>query len=492
MNQFSPFFCENSIGSLGKRSREVRYIVKDRAKESVTGVKKRALLVEGSVGKILFKLTIPMIFGIVGIVTFNLVDTFFVGRLGTNELAALSFTFPVVLVLNSLALGLGIGASAVISRAIGEGDHNKVQRLTTDSLSLAVLVVALFVFFGLLTIEPVFRLLGASSEIMPLIKLYMTIWYPGVIFVVVPMTGNNAIRATGDTITPGAIMIIAAVINTILDPLLIFGVGPFPRLEIAGAAIATVIARATTLSVSLFVLSYREKMITLGLVPFKSILNSWKQILFIGLPNAGIRVIAPLGIGIITRFAASYGVEAVAGFGVSSRIEFFALTVIAALSSVLIPFVGQNWGAGKHHRVVLGAKYSNRFSMAWGLGMLVLLAALARPIASIFNDNPVVISTIVLYLRIAPVGYGLRGVLLLSTAALNALSKPLHASALAIIQMFLLYIPMAFLGAYLFGLAGIFAALALSYLVSGIAAHLVLGRILAIKAKSMSGVTRNR
>ena len=130
----------------------------------------KARLVEGPVGKTLIKLTIPMIFGMVGMVIFNLADTFFVGQLGTNQLAALSFTFPVVLVIHSLALGLGIGASAVISRAIGEGSHDKVQRLTTDSLILSILFVGFFVLVGSLTINPLFRLLGAPDNILPMIK----------------------------------------------------------------------------------------------------------------------------------------------------------------------------------------------------------------------------------------------------------------------------------------------------------------------------------
>jgi putative MATE family efflux protein len=455
----------------------------EKNKGGVTGIRRKAQLVEGSVGKILVKLTIPMLFGIIGIVAFNLVDTFFVGRLGTSELAALSFTFPVVLVISSLASGLGIGASAVISRAIGAGDHHRVQRLTTDSLSLSLLIVALFVILGLLTIEPVFRLLGASPEVMPMIKQYMTIWYPGVIFVIVPMVGNNGIRATGDMLTPGIIMMVAAGTNSILDPLLIFGIGPFPRLEIAGAAVATVIARCITLLIALFVLYHREKMITFGIAPFKSVLDSWKKILFIGLPNAATRMVVPLGIGIVTRLVSSYGKEAIAAYGVSSRIEFFALAVIAALSSVIVPFVGQNWGAGKHDRVILGIKYSSRFSMAWGVAMFALLAILAKPIASLFNKDPLVISNIVLYLRIVAIGYGLRGILFLSGAALNALRKPFHASALAIMQMFVLYVPMAIVGSHLFGLVGIFVALALSYLISGIISHQVLIGILASSAK---------
>jgi len=438
---------------------------------------KRALLVEGPVGRILVKLTIPMIFGIVGIVAFNLVDAFFVGQLGTNELAALSFTFPVVLVIASLAHGLGIGASAVISRAIGEGNHHKVQRLTTDSLILAILIVVFFVTIGLLTIDPIFRLLGATPEIVSLIKQYMRIWYFGMIFVVVPMVGNNGIRATGDTKTPSIIMLTAATMNSILDPLLIFGIGPFPRLGLAGAAIATVIARSITLVVALYVLIHREKMISFKRCELAAIFNSWKKILYIGLPAAGARIIIPLTTGVITVILAKYGPAVVAGYGVSSRIEFFAITVVSALSTVITPFVGQNWGAGKHERVFSCIKYSNQFSLGWGATMYLILALAARPIASVFSNNPLVTSTIMLYLWVVPIGFGLQGVFLISTSAMNALNKPLHAAILSVIQMFALYIPLSFVGSYIFGIPGVFGALALAYCAGGIVSRLVLNRI---------------
>ena len=240
-----------------------------------------AKLIEGPIGKTLTKMTIAMTFGLMGMVAFNLVDTFFVGKLGTDQLAALSFTFPVVLVVSSIALGLGFGASAVISRAIGEGDHHKVQRLTTDSLLLSVIIVICFVIIGLFTIEPLFKALGATSKIIPYIKTYMRIWYFGMPFVVVPMVGNNAIRATGDAKTPSIIMLIAVCVNTVLDPLLIFGIGPFPELGIKGAAIATVISRFTTFSVALWVLTKREKMISFDIPKISEILSSWKQVIFI-------------------------------------------------------------------------------------------------------------------------------------------------------------------------------------------------------------------
>jgi len=438
----------------------------------------KAVLVEGPIGKILFKLTVPMIFGILGMVAFNLVDTFFVGQLGTIELAALSFTFPVILVVSSLAMGLGMGVAAGVSRAIGEGDSRKVRELTTDSLILAVLVVAVFIVLGLLTLEPIFRLIGANAETLPLIKQYMKIWFPGMIFVVIPMVGNNAIRGIGDTKTPSVIMLVAVLINCILDPLLIFGIGPFPRLELAGAAIATVVARASTLVVSLYVLLHREKMLTFAKRTLKSVRRSWMSILYIGLPAAGTRIIIPLVIGVITRLVASYGPEAVAGFGVASRIEIFALAVIWALASVIGPFAGQNWGAGKPDRVRAGIKKCERFSMTWGLGMFIFLAAAAEPIASVFNANPVVIKTIVMYLRIVPIAFGLEGILILLAAALYVLHKPFHATSLVVIQMVVLYIPLAHLGSFLIGLPGVFIATAVAYVISGILAHFLTKSVL--------------
>ncbi len=441
---------------------------------------KKAQLIEGPVAKSLFNMTLPMIVGIAGMVVFNLVDTFFVGQLGTQELAALSFTFPVVMVIGGLAMGIGTGASAVISQAIGRGDHYKVKRLTTDSLILSMLLVTFFVIFGLLTIEPFFSLLGATPEIISLISEYMVIWYPGVLFLVIPMVGNNAIRATGDTKTPSAIMLVAVVVNIILDPLLIFGIGPFPMLGMAGAAIATVVARSITLVVAIWVLYYRDGMITLELPPLKTVINSWKSILYIGLPVAGTRLLYPVATGVIIALISSYGHEAVAAFGVGTRIEFFAMTVVFALSTVIGPFVGQNLGAGRYDRVKLGVKYSNVFSLIWGVGMFTILALAARPIASLFNDDPQVISITMLYLWIVPIGYALFGVFQISTMTLNVLHKPGHAAVLMVVQMFGLYIPLAYLGSYLFGLTGIFFAVVLAYSLTGIASHFVLKRILEV------------
>ncbi|MCK4236665.1 MAG: MATE family efflux transporter, partial [Candidatus Krumholzibacteria bacterium] len=154
--------------------------------------------------------------------------------------------------------------------------------------------------------------------------------------------------------------------------------------------------------------------------------------------------------------------------------------------SVIAPFVGQNWGAGAKERINLGIKYSTRFSMCWGIAIFIILALLARQIAALFSDNPLVISTTAAYLRIAPLGYGFLGVFIISISTLNVLNKPLHAAALSIMQMFVLYIPLAYVGVHLFGVPGIFWALAIAYIAAGIAAYFVLVRVMA-KEKVISG-----
>jgi putative MATE family efflux protein len=437
-----------------------------------------ARFTEGPVEQALARTTLQMLVGILSMVAFNLVDTFFVGQLGKVELAAMAFTFPVVTVFAGLALGLGQGASAVISRALGEGERGRVRRLTSDALLLSVAVVTVLVLVGLATVEPLFRAMGASEELLPLIAQYMRIWYVGMPFVVIPMVGNNAIRATGDARTPALIMLLVVLVNAVLDPLLIFGLGPFPRLELAGAALTTVFARAAALAASMWVLTVREDMVSWRRPALAVTLDSWRRILWIGLPDAGTRMILPVGAGVVTRIVAQFGKEAVAAFGVATRVDVFALAVVMALGSMLGPFVGQNHGAGLHDRVRRGVRVSQGFAIGWGLLSLAVLWSAAPRIASLFNEDPAVVANIVRYLRIVPFGYGLVGVLMISNTTLNVLERPLHASGLTLMQMFGLYVPLALLGAGTAGLSGVFTAALAANVTTGIAAYFVLKRVM--------------
>lgn len=433
-------------------------------------------ITEGDISKTLKNLTIPMIFGVLGMVAFNLSDAYFVAKLGTNQMAALSFTFPVVLVLNSLNLGIGIGVSSVISQAVGEGDRNKVIRLSTDSLSLGFLIALIVASIGFFTIKPLFSFLGSKQDTIGYVTEYMKIWYLGVPLVVVPMIGNNAIRSLGDTKTPSFVMIISALINIILDPLLIFGVGIFPELGVRGAAIATVIARGLTFFVSLYVLIIREKVISLKVIEFKELITSWKTILFIGLPNSISKMIVPIGVGIVTNIISNFGTSPVAGFGIASKVEIFALSVVNALSAIIPVFIGQNFGAKKLDRVKKGLISSEKFAVFSGLVMYAFLILFARPISYIFTKDESVSNIVVTYLRIVPIGYAFQGVLLIVTAALNSLNKPIKASILSLAQTLLIYVPLSILLSKYFGIKGIFVSLVFSYSLVGVASHFIIHR----------------
>ena len=225
---------------------------------------------------VLLRMTGPMILGIVAILAFNLVDTFFIGMLGTQALAAISFTFPVTFVVTSLTMGLGAGLCALLGHALGQGRHDEAARITTDCLFLAVILVTLLAVLGALTIEPLFTLLGASAELISLIHDYMLIWYLTVPMLVIPMVGNAAIRTTGDTKTPSLVMGVAGLVNGVLDPLLIFGPGPFPEWGIRGAAIATSISWLMAMLVSLHILRKREQLLSWRLSPRPRLLAHWR------------------------------------------------------------------------------------------------------------------------------------------------------------------------------------------------------------------------
>jgi len=446
----------------------------------------RRNLLEGPVGRTVIDLAIPMVFGMAAVILFNVVDTFYVGRLGARQLAAMSFTFPVAFLVMSIAMGMGVGVTSVISRAIGAGDRERVRRLTSDGLFLANAVVVVVAATGLATIGPLFRAIGAGDDIILLIRSYMVPWYAGVGFLVIPMVGNSAIRATGDTRTPSIVMIIAGGVNVVLDPLLIFGIGPFPRLELQGAAVATLIAYAVTFFAAFWILARREHMLDFSRRAPSAVLRSWREILYVAAPATGTQMLVPLAGGVLTRVVSAHGAEAVAGYGVGTRVEALSLIGVHALFSGLTPFVGQNYGAGQTARVREAIGFALKVCVAYGLGVAVVLALTARGIGAIFNEEPEVITTVAHYLRIVPVTYALFGALLVACASFNAMNHPLRSALLVSLRLFGLAVPLALAGSAAAGPAGIFAGIAVANVLSGTAAVAAMRRFLGADKRTRS------
>jgi len=425
-------------------------------KNNVVKQKTKVDLLEDPVASTLKRMTIPMIYGMVLLMSFNLVDTFFVSLLGTQSLAAISFTFPVTFTVLSLTIGLGIGTSAVIAKFIGSKNHDSAKDAATAALYLAAIIVACLSFVGYLVTDELFTLLGAQASLLPLIHQYMDIWYIGSVCLIGPMIGNAILRASGDTKTPSIVMGSAGLVNAVLDPIFIFGLGPIPAMGIKGAAIATLVSWVFGLLFVLHILINKRNLIHTGLLPVKTWIRACRNILKIGLPAAGANMLTPIAAAIMTAIIASYGESAVAAFGVGSRIESIACLVVLALSMTLPPFISQNFGAGQLHRVEQAYKTAIKFVLFWQVLIYVVLIFSASLISSVFATEQAVAELIELFIWILPLGYGLQGIIILTNSSFNALHKPMIALALSIVRLFVCYIPLAYLGSYLYGLTGLF------------------------------------
>ena len=413
-------------------------------------------LLKDPVAGTLKSMTIPMIYGMILLMTFNLVDTFFVSMLGTQPLAAISFTFPVTFTVISLMIGLGIGTSAVIAKYLGRDDHRSAKDSATAALYLAAVVVISLSFVGYLFTDELFTLLGAEASLLPLIHQYMDIWYIGSVCLIGPMIGNAVLRASGDTKTPSIVMGSAGLINAILDPIFIFGFGPIPAMGLQGAAIATLISWLFGFVFVLFILTKKKNLIHTHLLPIKQLFASCRGILKIGLPAAGANMLTPIAAAIMTAIAAGYGESVVAAFGVGSRIESIASLVVLAMSMTLPPFISQNFGAGHMNRVKQAYQISIKFVLLWQVLIYLLLIIVAPWIASAFATEQKVADIIVLFIWILPLGYGLQGVIILTNSSFNALHKPMVALVLSIIRLFICYVPLAYVGSCFYGLQGFF------------------------------------
>ncbi len=428
----------------------------------------RGRLTQGSIPRSIFSLMLPMMMGMVAIVSYSVADTFFVGQIGTMELAAMSFTFPVNFIVGAISMGLGIGTSAVVSKLFGTDDREQIRRITGHAVLLGFLAGGLVLAVGLTTIDPVFRLLGAGERTLPLIHQYMQIYYWGGIFLVVPMIANSVLRASGDAKRPMLIMATAAIINVVLDPIFIFGLFGVPRLELRGAAIATVLANIGTMIASLGLVVFRERLVDFGKLALESAWDSWRQILHVGIPAMASSLVAPLTTAFITWQVAQFGPAVVAGFGLASRVEGLSILAVMSLSAAMTPFVGQNIGAGALDRVRGGVYFAYRFSVLYGLGVALVLAVVAPYIAAAFTDDPESRRTAILHMRIVPWGYLALGIAMTVNGAFNATGKPVAAMLVSMSRTALVYAPLSFVLGKLMGISGIFAAAATAAWVAGV------------------------
>ena len=419
-------------------------------------------LTRNGLGRTLFNMTWPMLFGVLSLLGFQLVDSAFIGQLGVEPLAALGFTLPMQQLIIGFQVGLGIATTAIISRTIGGGDMIRARRLGgLVVISGAIAVALLCVLLWLLRI-PIVTLLGAERELLPLISTFWIPWLLSAWCGAVLYFGYSVMRAHGDTRIPGLWMVITSLVNLALDPLYIFVFG----WGLPGAAWATVTAFGVGIA-AIYPALLRRQLLHFNLLHINP-LPALRQLGGITGPAMVSQLMPPVSAMFATSLVAGFGSGAVAAWGLGTRLEFFSIVVVLALTMSLPPMIGRFLGAGELHHVRTLVRIAVRFVLAWQLGIALLWLALSGVLARLLTQDESVAGTLQDYLLQVPLSYGALGVCMLMVSVCNALGLPLRALIISLVRLFACYLPMLWLGAWLFGLNGVFTGALIGNLAAGL------------------------
>lgn len=424
-----------------------------------------ATFTEGDLSRHLMRLSGYMILGFLAMTLASFVETVYLGRVGTEAIAAATFAFPVLMAIGAATRGIGVGIGAVLARAIGAGDREWAAFLTTHGLLLVLMFNIACSVLLIVFAHPLFHLLGARDAVLDLVVAYIRISAIGYPLFGLSMVGTGLMRAIGDPVYPGIVITAGSVLQVLIGPFLIFGWLGLPALGVEGAAWSFVVARSASFLIGVYWFCFRERMIRASLVRFGA---SAREILHVGLPAMTSNIIEPLASAVVTRLLAPMGAAVVAGFGVGSRIESIVFMVVIGIATNAAPLVGQNWGARRFDRVDEALRLCYRYCLLWGAIAAVIMWTGGEFFVTLIRDDAEVVATATSYLYIIPITIGFAGMFNTANGAFNALSKPLPPLVLSLLRLLVFYIPLALLARHWFGHVGIFAAAAFTNVVLGL------------------------
>lgn len=429
-------------------------------------------LTKGSIPKNILDLSLPMMAAFLLHTGFNIVDTIFVGKVSALALAAVSITFPVVFLIIALASGIGIGVTSLIARHLGAKNKKQANNAAEHALILAVAMGIIFTGAGLTLSKPLFILIGATEEMMPIVLSYVNIIFSGSFFMFFAFIVNSILRGEGDMKTPMKIMMLATIINVILDPLLIFGIGIFPRMGVAGAALATVIARSISAFFAIGYLLKGKADIKIDFKYFKFKSRIIKDILSVGIPASLSQSVMSLGMFFMMKITSSFGPFAIAAYGLAGRLDMVALLPAMGVATAVITIVGHNVGAKNFERAEKTAWTAVLMVMIFTEVIGIIFFMFPEFWIGLFNKNTDIIAYGSSYIRIVCLLYFLMGVGIVISAAFQGAGKGYPSLILTFLRLFVLSIPLAYLLSIIleFGVIGIWLGIATSIIVSAIVA----------------------
>ena len=414
------------------------------------------------VWRLLLSFSGPAIISMTVAASYNLVDAIFIGRLGAEALAAVTVAFPMTLAFTAVAAGTGIGAASLISRRLGAKDNEGADNVAGVTISLTVIISALMMLICLPNLETLARILGADSTVMPLAIDYLSILVYFILISFFPHIMASIIRAEGRPILPSITLIISSLANIALDPIFIFGLGPIPALGVAGAAAATIIARAIGAVIFIVYFISGRSSYRMRLVYFVPDLKIILEIYRVGISSIIRSAATFMVIGVANRIAGSFGVLPLALIGVFLRLFRFALMPCLGIGQGMLPIIGYNYGAKKKERigeVVFKAALSG---LCWTGVVWIIIMLFPSQVISIFNSNPEFIEAGVKPIRIYSLLFFFIGIQLIPGFFFQAIGKGLPATVISNSRQVISLLPLLIFLPKLLGITGLWVAFPIS------------------------------
>ena len=425
-------------------------------------------LTSGSISGNILSLAWPTAVAMLLQTAFNVVDAIFLGRISAGAIAAVTIVFPAVFLMFAFSAGIGVGTTSLIARCLGSHREKTAHSAASHAFVLAAAMSLFFCWAGLTFQKSLFPRIGADAGTLPLVLQYSTWIFGGSVFLFFGTAAASILRAEGDMRTPMRVMVISVLLNAVLDPLLIFGIGFFPRLEVTGAGIATFIARAVgcvLLLACVFGGRTSVKVRFRGIAYDGAIVRS---ILRVGVPTSANQVIMSLSFMFFNTILGAFGTDAIAAYGLVIRLNQIVILPCLGIATAVITIVGQNVGARKFDRAESTAWRAALYAIVIMEAVGVMFFLMPRPFMRVFTAEGQVIAYGVSCLRIVSLTYMFIGVSIIMGSAFQGAGKGLPALVITALRLLILAVPGAYALSRPFGLNGVWMAMAASTVIASI------------------------
>ncbi len=432
----------------------------------------------GSINRAIFMLSIPMILEMMMESLFAVVDIYFVGKIGVNAIATVALTESVIMIIYSIAMGLSMAATALVARRVGEKDFGGAGRSAEQAILLAVIVSMAFSLGGILFPKEILSAMGGEADLVEEGYRYTMIMFGGNMTIMLIFLINAIFRGAGDAAIAMRVLIFSNVINMVLDPVLIFGLGPFPELGLEGAAIATTTGRGLGVLYQIYILTGKESKVMIRFREIKFIRSIVRSLIKISLGGIGQFMIGTISWILMVRISAIFGPDVLAGYAIAFRIIVFTILPSWGLSNAAATLVGQNLGAGFPDRAEKSVWRCAHFNMIFLAVVSVIFFWNAEFFVSLFSKESEVLKYGAMGLRYICTGYIFFAYGMVIGQAFNGAGDTKTPTIMNIICYWILELPLAYVLGVQFemGPAGIYLAIAISVAVLAVMSIIVFQR----------------